>query len=98
MTPLFLKGLKMAKDLKSIGPIDLLGAALGVGKTGCSVLGDGLDYVKNFASSAVSENKLEQATEHILKYAECINKIKTALNCSAVEAEELLEKQLNKME
>lgn len=81
---------------KGIGPVDFICSVMGTGKTAINLVDCGLNYLGSSASAAVIENDIKQAKDEILAMANAIREIKEAINCSAAEAEEILNKRLAK--
>lgn len=94
MTPYLFKGAKMIDALKKTWKA--AGSVGGLVGDGVDVVTEGVGIFKEKVTSSREEVKIEEAKNQVLALANAIREIKEALNCSAAEAEEILNKQLAK--
>ena len=94
MTPYFIKGITMLKAINK--GLDTVGAVGGLFTDTVNAVGNGANIIKEKVNSSVEEEKIEQAKNRILAKAAAIREIAEALNCSLQDAEECLERELNK--
>lgn len=94
MTPYFIRGATMFKALSKT--TDAFGAVGGLVGDTLSACGEGAGILREKVTSSVEEEKIEQAKNRILVKAAAIREIAEALNCSLQDAEECLERELNK--
>lgn len=95
MTPINLCG--RVQMLKSLGKaVDAIGSVGTVATEGIGLVSEGMNVLKEKAEASVEEERIEQAKCRILAKAQAIKEIAQALQIGPLEAEQLLNNELNK--
>ena len=86
--------------MKFLNPLkkgfEVVGSVGSVVSDTIETVGEGTNILKAKVNSSVEEEKIEQVKNRILIKAAAIREIAEALNCSLQDAEECLERELNK--
>ena len=83
--------------MKNIGKgFDALGSVGGLVGDGLNMLTDSTGIIKEKINSSIEEEKMDQAKQRILAKAAAIKEISKALGISAIEAQQLLEQEMER--